>query len=321
VFGDRAAGWRQQAELKGSDTVDNDYFGEAVAISDNTMVVGAPGHADGAGRAYVFARDATEWRQVAELKGSASAANPGASTEGSEFGLSVAISDDTIVVGAPNYASTGRVYVFTRSGTDWHATAQIGGTVAHGGFGVSVGISGPTIVVGDPNQSQPGRAYLFTKGKTGWPRAAQLEDPRAPAPGAKENGRDPDETFGSSVAISGSTVAVSAPADAAAPLSTYIFTPSAGGWKPAAGTADVTSVGAQISEPVAISGSTVLVGGEASASVLTKSAEGWRQSGELSPQGPLANDPLGCAVAASGTTLVLGWTSAPGGGVVYVFKP
>jgi len=85
------------------------------------------------------------------------------------------------VVGAPNYASTGRVYVFTWSGTDWHATAKIDGTVAHGGFGVSVEISGMTMVVGDPNQSQPGRAYLFTKGATGWQQGAQLEDPRVPA--------------------------------------------------------------------------------------------------------------------------------------------
>jgi hypothetical protein len=320
AFDETAAGWRQGAELKGSDTVDNDYFGEAVAISGTTIVVGAPGHADGAGRAYVFTKNSTGWDQAAELQGLASAVNPGASAAGDEFGLSVAVSGNTIVVGAPNYASTGRVYVFTWSGTDWHATAKIDGTVAHGGFGVSVEISGMTMVVGDPNQSQPGRAYLFTKGATGWQQGAQLEDPRVPAPGASVKGPAPHETFGSSVAISGSTVAVSAPADAVAPGSTYIFTRSARGWEPSAETKDLTSFGAQILEPVAVSGNTVLVGGEASAYVFTKSAKGWDQSVELRAHGPLGNDAFGCAVAASGATLVFGSTSAPVGGRVYVFK-
>ena len=45
----------QLAELKGSDTVANDDFGYSVAISGTTAIVGAWGHASGAGRAYVFA--------------------------------------------------------------------------------------------------------------------------------------------------------------------------------------------------------------------------------------------------------------------------
>jgi len=51
VFTNVATGWKQVAELKGSDTVANDGFGYAVAISGTTAIVGAPDHAkDAAGR-------------------------------------------------------------------------------------------------------------------------------------------------------------------------------------------------------------------------------------------------------------------------------
>jgi hypothetical protein len=49
-----AAGWGRVAELKGSDTVAGDDFGASVAISGTIALVGAPGHAHGSGRAYVF---------------------------------------------------------------------------------------------------------------------------------------------------------------------------------------------------------------------------------------------------------------------------
>ena len=70
VFTKRAGVWKQTAELKGYDTVAGDYFGYSVAISGATAIVGAYGHASSAGRAYVFSRTATRWKQTAELKGS-----------------------------------------------------------------------------------------------------------------------------------------------------------------------------------------------------------------------------------------------------------
>ena len=96
-----AGGWKQAAELKGSDTVAGDYFGYSVAISGTTAVVGAPDHAEHAGRAYVFTKTATGWKQVAELKGSDTVA-------GDDFGDSVAISGTTAVVGADGHAKSCR---------------------------------------------------------------------------------------------------------------------------------------------------------------------------------------------------------------------
>jgi hypothetical protein len=67
VFNETNGGWTQVAVLKGADTAMNDYFGSAVALSGTTIIVGAYGHADLAGRAYVFAKIKGVWKQVAEL--------------------------------------------------------------------------------------------------------------------------------------------------------------------------------------------------------------------------------------------------------------
>ena len=85
VFATTGSGWKQMAELQGPDTVAGDQFGSSVSVSGTTAVVGAGGHADHAGRAYVFAKTPSGWKQTAELKGSDTVA-------GDYFGWSVAIS-------------------------------------------------------------------------------------------------------------------------------------------------------------------------------------------------------------------------------------
>jgi hypothetical protein len=88
VFAKTGAGWKQAAELKGSDTVAGDYFGGSVAISGTTIVAGAPVFTKEAGQAYVFTNTASGWKQATELKGSDTVA-------GDAFGDSVAISGTT----------------------------------------------------------------------------------------------------------------------------------------------------------------------------------------------------------------------------------
>jgi hypothetical protein len=106
VFTKTATGWKQAAELKGSDTEAGDDFGGSVAVSGTTAIVGASGHAGAAGRAYVFTKTATGWTQAAEVDGSDTVA-------GDWFGESVAISSSLAIVGAGNHASAaGRAYMF-----------------------------------------------------------------------------------------------------------------------------------------------------------------------------------------------------------------
>jgi hypothetical protein len=108
AFTRNGATWTQQAYLKASNTGGGDVFGTSVAVSGNTAVVGAVqedsnaigvngdqtiNHASQAGAAYVFVRSGTSWSQLAYLKASNTGAND-------EFGVSAAVSGDTVAVGA-----------------------------------------------------------------------------------------------------------------------------------------------------------------------------------------------------------------------------
>jgi trimeric autotransporter adhesin len=171
--GDLARTW---TNLKASNTGVDDYFGDSVALSGDTLAVGASGEGSAAqgvggdqanntasdsGAVYVFQRSGTTWLQEAYLK----ASNTGA---GDLFGTSVALSGDTLAVGAfredsgargvggdqdDNSASdSGAVYVFRRSGTVWQQEAYIkaSNTGADDYFGYSVALSGDTLAVGAP---------------------------------------------------------------------------------------------------------------------------------------------------------------------------
>jgi hypothetical protein len=106
VFTKTGGGWKQVAELEGTDSVAGDSFGSSVAISGTTAVVSAttydPVKANVIGRAYLFSKTETGWKQTAELKGSHT----------DLFGSSVAISGMTVMVGAPEANNSGREYVF-----------------------------------------------------------------------------------------------------------------------------------------------------------------------------------------------------------------
>ena len=102
-----------EAKLTASDGAAADYFGYSVAISGDTGVVGAYGNdnekGSNSGSAYVFVRSGTTWTQQAKLTASDGAAND-------YFGVGVAISGDTVVVGAYGNDGKGSAYVFVRSG-------------------------------------------------------------------------------------------------------------------------------------------------------------------------------------------------------------
>lgn len=140
VFVRSGDGWTQQAYLKASNTDAADLFGSGVAISGDTIVVGAPAEdsrstqiggdqtdnsAEDAGAAYVFVRRNNTWTQEAYLKASNAEARD-------HFGASVAIDGQTIAVSAPTEDSglvgeqtdnsaldSGAAYVFTRAGNAW----------------------------------------------------------------------------------------------------------------------------------------------------------------------------------------------------------
>ncbi|MBI3597593.1 MAG: FG-GAP repeat protein, partial [Nitrospirae bacterium] len=212
-----ATSFGQQAYVKASNTNAGDEFGNSVALSGDTLAVGAPfedsnatgGQNDNstlnAGAVYVFVRSSGIWTQQAYIKASNTDA-------GDRFGYSVALDGDTLVVGAPFESSNstvinkgetdnsapnaGAVYVFVRSGTMWTQQAYVKGSNNSAGvqFGSSVALDGETLVVGAPYS---GAVYVFVRTGDTWTQQAY------------ENGGG--DFFGWSVAVSGDILAVGAP--------------------------------------------------------------------------------------------------------------
>ena len=117
-----ADSWRPVVELQGSDTVANDGFGFTIAALPGTIVVGADGHAEDAGRVYVFTESASGWHRPPEFVGSDTVA-------GDLFGFSLAAAPGIVVVSGYDHAKdAGRVYVFTESASGWHQTAELVGS-------------------------------------------------------------------------------------------------------------------------------------------------------------------------------------------------
>ena len=222
VFTKGSRGWHEEATLTGSDAGPSALFGYSVAISGATIVVGAPGApsapADGAGRAYVFTRDATGWHQVAELKG---AAFPTALA----FGTSVGVSGGAVVVGT-QYLARGsyRAYIFQDTVSGWQEGALATGTTTGLGddstYDGSVAVSGSTVAVGAPEElDDTGRAYVLAERAGRWGTVARLV------------GSDTvkGDEFGSAVGVSGTTLVVAAgDADNMLGGAAYVFGLAAG---------------------------------------------------------------------------------------------
>lgn len=251
VFTRTTKGWLQVAELRGYDTAAGDNFGCSVSISGTTVVVGATGHADGAGRAYVFTETGTVWHQAAELWGSDT-------STGDNFGYSVAISGVTVIVGAPLHAGTnGNAYVFTRAETGWRQVTELGASditgLSYDELGESVAVSGGSAVVGAPNYGNDGggRTYVYLETTTGWMEAEELDGYDTVA----------NDKFGASVAISGTVAVTTDPNHAKGAGCVYVFAKTVAGWTEVAELRSSDTVsGDELGTSVAISGVTAVVG-------------------------------------------------------------
>ena len=305
VFTRSGVTWSQQAFLKASNSEAEDYFGSSIAIFGDTLVIGARWEDSNAvgvndnqvnnlalesGAVYVFSRSGVTWSQQAYLKASNTRA-------GDNFGYAIAISGETVVVGAVNEdssttgvnsspnetaANAGAAYVFTRSGASWSQQAYLkaSNTGAGDNFGSSVTISGDILAVGaayedssstgvnsNPDEAAPsaGAAYVFTRSGASWSQQAYL----------KASNTGINDSFGSAVAISGETVAVSTyredssttgvnstPNEAAPGAgAAYLFTRRGVIWSQQAYLkSSHTGMGDNFGYSLAISGSTVICG-------------------------------------------------------------
>src|SRR4051794_20295483 len=181
-----------------------DMFGLSVAVDGNTLAIGAPADAKGQGAVYVFERSGDDWRQTGKLTASDG-------KTGDVLGISVGISGDTVVAGAPGHSvdknpDAGAAYVFARTGAPTRTeTKELTSASGEGGvkFGSAVAIDGDVIAVGAPladaNMS-PDRGAVFTFTAAGAP-SGEL---------SASDGSAKDE-FGASVAVDGDTIVAGAP--------------------------------------------------------------------------------------------------------------
>ncbi|MCL5269782.1 MAG: hypothetical protein M1457_04340 [bacterium] len=257
--------WAMVRKLTDPDGESEDYFGWSVALAGNTAVVGIRLDDDmgtNAGAACVFQRDAGgNWLAAAKLT-----AVDGADLD--QFGASVAINGDTILVGAYGNdavaADGGAAYVFKRDGSAWTQVKRL--TAADGAglafFGWSVSISDDTALIGalndNPHGPQSGSAYVFRRdegGSENWGQTAKLA-------GAETS---MDHQFGCSVAVSGDVALIGASGDTTPDIgagAAYLFLrDDSGAWRQAAYLkARDAAGGDNFGFAVALSGDTGVVG-------------------------------------------------------------
>ena len=349
-----ADSWGQVAKLVSDDGAEYDEFGYSVSLDGDTIVVGARlvdvGDNANQGAAYVFARTAggaDGWGQVAKL-----VSDDGVG--GDEFGKSVSVDGDTIVVGADladvgGNSNQGAAYIFARSegGADsWGQVAELFADDAAGGFrfGYSVSLDGDTIVVGATgadvaSNAFPGAAYVFARSDDGadsWGQVAKLFADDGVGGGQ----------FGFSVSVDGDTIVVGARyADVevnAFPGAAFVFGRTKDGadsWGQVAKLfADDGVGGGLFGSSVSVDGDTIVVGayladvggkedqGAAYVYARTKGgSDSWGQVAKLVADDEERRDFFGYSVSVDGDTIVVGASrSTVGGnedqGEAYFFK-
>ena len=303
-----AAGFAQQAYVKASNTGAGDDFGYALALSGDTLAVGAYREASntrgidgdqdnnsivGAGAVYVFARSGGLWHQQAYLKASNSDANDG-------YGIALSLSGDTLAVGAYYEGSNatgvdgeqannsapgaGAVYVYTRAAGSWSQQAYIkaSNTRAQTYFGYALALAGDMLAVG---------AYGENSGATGVD--SDQQDTSAVHAGAvyiftrsgdtwgqqaylKASNAEASDNFGVALSLSGNTLAV-------------------GAYREASGSGGINGDKTNNSAPAA-----------GAVYVFTHNQGVWNEQAYLKASNPEECDNFGYALALSGDTLAVG---------------
>ena len=349
---------QQRAFIKADNAGNGDLFGRPVAVSGNTLVIGAPDedsavNANGSdnsetnsGAAYVFVRNGNSWTQQAMLKADNARAEY-------RFGASVSISGDTLVVGSPSEGKnisleSGAAYVFTRSNGNWTQQAMLKAANADGNddFGVHVAIDSNLIAVAatgegsaagkaadDNSAPLSGAVYLFEQNNGSWTQQSML----------KASNAESYDQFGSGLSISGETVVVGAASeDSASSLNqddnsaaqsgaAYVFVRNNGAWTQQAYLkASAADQGDNFGFSVAVSNNLIVVGAiyqddnspteSGAAYVFARSGSDWSQQGLLKPAGLLDNVQFGFSVAIRDHYIAVGTKGVQSNsGAVYLY--
>lgn len=321
--------WIQQDKLENPNPIESGLFGNTVAMSGDTILVGT-GFGD---EAHVYVKSGNQWGLQRTIT------NP-VTGDFNFFGSSVALSGNTAIIGDPSYPDSdtrsGAVYVYTRIGSTWTQEAIITPLDAknHDRFGHSVSISDNTIVAGTFFAGAPadrlGSAYVFEKVGNEWTQEAKL----------KASDEAEWDFFGQTVKISGDTIMVGANRnDDAGETSgnVYVFEKTGIQWTE---TQKLESSDASrhdgFGSSVFFDGDTLIVGAPGADDdagirighvyVFSNNGNGWTEDAIIAASDPAFIDGFGRSVSFSGNTLIVGADAkdvprkGQHAGVAYIFE-
>ena len=293
---------RRKSKLTADDSAVGDDFGYSSVIRGNIAVISALDADADQGAAYVFTKTSGGWTQTTKLTADDAAA-------GDDFGESVAMAGNVIVVGAASAnvggnANQGAAYVFTKTNGGWTQTAKLTADdgAAGGFFGYSAAMVGNVIVVGSTGADSKGAAYVFTNTSGVWTQTTKL---------TADDGAASD-FFGWSVAMAGNVIVVGAYRSDDVQGAAYVFTNTSGVWTQTTKlTADDGAAGDRFGWSVAMVGSAIVVGvtmadSKGAAYVFTNTSGVWTQTIKLTADDGAAGDRFGWSVAMVGSVIVVG---------------
>lgn len=304
LFTDDGDGWVQTVRLAGRGTLTTDGFGYSVAISGTTLAVGAPYHDDKAGRVYIFSYSAEGWNETTSFTGSDTKAK-------SEFGASVALANNTLLVGEPDgHSKVGRAFVFTDEPSGWVQTAELRPSGAGPGaqVGNSVAISPTTAVIGAQDAgshgSLSGMVFVYTLKGGEWTQTSTLTPPDVKG----------NDFFGSAVAVAGTHLVVGASQSGPDGLGrVYVYRPVAASWTLGHTLTPTNDPEGTFGASLAMTPTSIVVGAPlgglneaGSASLFEQSGSNWVPEATFQGSGTVPADHFGASVGVSESTIVAG---------------
>ncbi len=311
VFEHQSGTWTQSAQLTAGDGDNEDYFGHAVAVGDDLIVVGAPWESDATagrlyrGAAYIYELRGSTWVQGARL-------DAGIAEESfAFFGHAVATDGYTVVVGAPGDGDDyGAVHVFNQVKGQWTETSRLDGDDPGGRFGSAVALEGGNLSVAERGGSS-WHAYRQGIIYTSWFEVYDYFNNASGFAGAL-HGSDTRVVVGAA----GDEVTVAGEVH----FFRYDYSLSSSSWQPdGVAAAAGTVIGDRFGAAVALDGQRAVIGAPGRDEVFKVDTgiaylfnrvgtSDWQESAILSPS-PAARLRFGAAVAIEGTAIVVG---APG---------
>ena len=305
--------WIETARLTAPEALRGELFGLSVALDGDVAVVGAPRYRVGDGLpgvAYVFRREGSTWTRESTLTADDD-------TTTNHFGVEVAVSGNTIAIGA-NAAdeageNAGAVYLYEYADGAWGFQAKLLPPAASDGafFGEELAMADDWLVIGASGANEDvGLVYLYQRVAGAWTLVQVLE------PGGTAT------SFGATLALKGDQLAIGAPGNGVNVGSVSIYERLADTWVQ---TAEVPEpdhqTGSRFGNSIAISGDHLIVGAfyssysaAGAAWVFQRDIDDWDVVGRLAYVDYHANSYFGTGIVISGKWVGVGATGVATGG-------